>query len=113
LLQNEYNAFNRPRVPEDIAEPAARRYYKAIERSKSTDFVVVDDLAIRDVTDAFRADLHSVINHRVTNALPTVYTSNVPIKELSNVFGEERLADRVRDMTQDFHFEGESRRGKR
>lgn len=113
LLQTEYNVFNRPRVPEDIAEPASRRYYKAIEKAKHSDFVVIDDLATRNATEAFRADLHSVINHRVTNALPTVYTSNIPIAELSTVFGEDRLADRVRDMTMEIHFEGKSKRGVR
>lgn len=113
LLQTEYNVFNRPRVPEDIAEPASRRYYKAIEKAKHTDFVVIDDLATRNATESFRADLHSVINHRVTNALPTVYTSNIPIAELPTVFGEQRLADRVRDMTMEIHFEGKSKRGVR
>jgi DNA replication protein DnaC len=112
-LQREYNAFNRPKVPDSIAEPAADRYYKALERGKLTPFVVVDDLATRDATNGFRGDLHDVINYRVTNEMPTVYTSNIPIAELPEIFGEARLADRIGDMTQEFHFEGESRRGKR
>lgn len=113
LLQTEYNTFNRPRVPEDIAEPASRRYYNAIERGKHTEFVVVDDLATRTATEGFKDDLHSVINHRVANAMTTVYTSNIPIAELPDVFGEKRLADRVRDMTMEIHFSGVSRRGAR
>lgn len=113
LLQTEYNTFNRPRVPEDIAEPASRRYYNAIEKGKHTEFVVIDDLATRNATEAFRDDLHSVINHRVANALPTIYTSNIPIEELPEVFGEQRLADRVRDMTMEIHFDGTSKRGVR
>jgi len=112
-LQTLYNEFNRPRVPDDIAEPAARRYYTAIERAKLTDFVVCDDIGVRDATDGFRGDLHSVIDYRVTQAKPTVYTSNIPIEELPLVFGEQRLADRISDMTQDFEFSGGSRRGKR
>ena len=112
-LQTEYNTFNRPRVPEDIAEPASRRYYNAIEYGKYTEFVVIDDIGVRESTDGFRADLHSVINYRTTNALPTIYTSNIPIEELEEVFGEKRLADRVRDMCQPIHFAGESKRGRR
>lgn len=112
-LQTLYNEFNRPRVPDDIAEPAARRYYTAIERAKLTDFVVCDDIGVRDATDGFRGDLHSVIDYRVTNALPTVYTSNIPIEELPLVFGEERLADRIKDMTATFEFRGTSKRGAR
>lgn len=110
-LQTEYNAFNRPRVPEDIAEPASRRYYNAIEYAKQTEFVVIDDIGVRSVTDGFRADLHSVINERVTNMRPTVYTSNIPIEQLEDVFGERRLVDRIREMTMPIHFEGSSKRG--
>lgn len=112
-LQREYNAFSRPMVPEETAKPAAKRYYDALERGKQTPFVVLDDMGMRNVTDAFRGDLHDVVNHRVMNEMPTIYTSNLTIKELATVFGEARLADRISDMTLSIHFEGESKRGKR
>lgn len=112
-LQTEYTAFNRPRVPDDIAEPASRRYYKSIERAKDTPFVVIDDIGVRDVTEGFRSDLHTVINYRTVNRLPTVYTSNVPMAELPRIFGEQRLFDRIRDQCLPIHFEGESKRGRR
>lgn len=112
-LQTHYNTFNRARVPDDIAEPAARKYYTAIEHAKKTRFVVLDDIGVRSATDGFRGDLHTIINARVTNQLPTVYTSNIPMDGLADVYGEDRLVDRIRDMTQSIHFEGTSRRGKR
>lgn len=112
-LQTDYNGFNRPRVPEDIAEKASARYYRAIEHAKHADFAVLDDIGVRDSTDGFRGDLHSVINHRVTEQLPTIYTSNIPIKSLPDVYGEQRLGDRVGDLTQEIHFGGTSKRGKR
>lgn len=112
-LQTDYNQFNRPRVPEDVAEPAAQRYYRTIELAKVTPFVVLDDVGIRESTDGFRSDLHSIINARVTNKLATVYTSNLPVKELPLVFGEQRLADRIRDMTAEIEFNGGSHRGMR
>lgn len=112
-LQREYNAFNRPKVPDSIAEPASKRYYEALERAKFTPFVVLDDVGVRDATDGFRGDLHDLVNYRVTNEMPTVYTSNIPIKGLPQVFGEARLADRIRDMTMEIHFKGESQRGRR
>lgn len=113
LLQTEYNTFNRPRVPDDIAEPASRRYYNAMERGKYTEFVVIDDLATKSPTESFRDDLHSVINYRVSNKLPTVYTSNVPIEQLPDIFNDDRLPDRIRDMTMPIPFEGTSERGMR
>lgn len=112
-MQTKYNEFNRPRVPDDIAEPASRQYYNALRYAKEAPFAVLDDIGVRDSTDGFRGDLHSVINHRVTNSMPTIYTSNIPIEELPEVFGEQRLADRVRDMCMSIHFGGESKRGAR
>jgi len=112
-LQTDYNQFNRPRVPDAVAEPAAQRYYRTIEQAKVVPFAILDDVGIRDSTDGFRADLHSVINARVTNQLATVYTSNLPISELTMVFGEARLADRIRDMTMEIEFLGGSNRGMR
>jgi DNA replication protein DnaC len=113
-LQTDYNQFNRPRVPDSVAEPAAQRYYKTIEQAKVTPFAILDDVGVREnVTDGFRGDLHSIINARVTNQLATVYTSNIPISELPMVFGEARLADRIKDMTMEIEFTGGSKRGMR
>lgn len=112
-FQNLYNAFNRNKVPEEIAGPAAERYYRWMKFAQETPLVVLDDVGTRSSTEGFRGDLHSVVNARVTNQLPTIYTSNVLISELPAVFGEKRLADRVRDLTISLLFDGESRRGMR
>jgi DNA replication protein DnaC len=109
--QTLYNEFNRARVPDSIAQPAAERYYTMMQHAKQSAFAVLDDLGIRDSTDGFRADLHSVINHRVSERKATVYTSNLPMSELPRVFGEQRLYDRIRDLTIELHFGGESKRG--
>jgi DNA replication protein DnaC len=127
--QTDYNNFNRPKVPDAIAEPAAARYYSAMEKAKHAPLAVLDDVGVRDCTDGFRGDLHTVINYRVTNQLPTIYTSNLPIEfveteknkkilafmpyDLIDVFGEKRLADRISDMCAVLHFGGESKRGRR
>jgi DNA replication protein DnaC len=110
--QELYNEFNRPRVPDDVAEPAAREYYRRMTYAKAAPFTVLDDVGVRDCTEGFRGDLHSVINHRVTNAMPTVYTSNIPISDMGRVY-DDRLADRIRDMTAEITFSGGSRRGMR
>ncbi|MEI2356111.1 DNA replication protein [Mesobacillus zeae] len=123
--QTDYNNFNRPKVPDNIAEPAAKRFYTAMENAKHAPMAVLDDIGLRDCTDGFRGDLHAIINHRVTNAKPTIYTSNLPIKymdtkvatlmpyDLIDVFGEERLADRMRDQCAVLSFGGGSFRGRR
>lgn len=110
--QTIYNEFNRPRVPDSIAEPAAAKYYSAMERTKAAPFAVLDDIGVREASDNFRADLHAIINSRVTEGKPTVYTSNLPIEEMARVF-DARLYDRIRDQCLDLEFEGKSRRGRR
>lgn len=109
--QTLYNEFNRPRVPDHIAEPAADKYYRMMQYAKDTPFAILDDIGVRECSEGFRGDLHSVINHRVTNGKATVYTSNVPMAELPEIFGEQRLYDRIRDMTMELCFVGESKRG--
>lgn len=111
-FQTLFNEFNRSNVPADVAEFAAHEYYRQYHKAKVTPFVVLDDIGVRSASEAFRGDLHSIINHRVTNGLTTVYTSNLPIEELARVF-DARLYDRVRDMCIVLPFGGESRRGLR
>lgn len=110
--QRDYNGFSRPMIPKGTAEPAAARYYRAMHIAESVPFLIADDIGVRDATDAFRADLHSVINKRVANALPTVYTSNIPMAETLRLF-DARIADRIRDMCIEVNFVGKSKRGRR
>lgn len=110
--QTLYNEFNRPRVPEFIAEPAGAKYYRMMQRARSANFAVLDDIGVRDASEPFRADLHAIINDRVTAGKPTVYTSNVLMDELSAVF-DARLADRIRDRCVMIAYKGESKRGMR
>ncbi|WP_157349597.1 DNA replication protein [Bacillus sp. EE-W1] len=110
--QTLFNEFNRSNIPRETAEKSAKEYYRRMGNAKTAPFAVLDDIGVRSATEAFRGDLHAVINHRVTNGLPTVYTSNIPIDELENVF-DRRLYDRVRDLCVVLPFEGSSKRGMR
>jgi DNA replication protein DnaC len=110
--QTLFNEFNRSNIPRDVAEPASREYYRRMQAAKTAPFTVCDDIGIRAASDAFRADLHSVINARTANGLPTLFTSNLPIEEMAQVF-DQRLYDRMRDMCLQIHFAGESHRGRR
>jgi len=113
LWQELYTGFTRPGIPKEIAESNSRPYYQQMEIAKKTSFVVLDDIGVRGVaTDAFRGDLHSIINYRNMNGLPTVYTSNLPIDQMTTIF-DDRLADRMKDMCVTLHFSGTSARGKR
>lgn len=93
-------------------ENALKSFRKTIQAATQAPFLAIDDIGVRSATDAFRGHLHTVINARCANGLPTVYTSNVSIDELATIF-DARLADRVRDQCAVFAFEGESKRGRR
>src|SRR5690606_22980735 len=110
--QELYTGFTRPNIPQDIAEQNSRPYYRQLELAKRVPFVVLDDIGVRGASDGFRGDLHTIINYRCANGLPTVYTSNLPIEDMAKVF-DARLYDRMRDMCLDIHFDGESHRGRR
>lgn len=110
--QGDYNAFNRSRVPEEIAGPASVRYYTAQRIAMSVPFLVMDDIGTRDATQPFRDDMHTIINKRVGAELPTVYTSNIAMSELGTLF-DRRLADRIREQCAELNFRGESKRGMR
>lgn len=110
--QSQFNAANRQHADEEQAKDASRRYYNMFDAAKVVPLLVVDDIGVRDATQAFRADAHDLIDYRVTNRLPTIYTSNVTIDELAEVY-DRRLWDRVRDMCVVLEFSGESKRGMR
>jgi len=93
-------------------ETDMERFKAEMRTAMTTPFVVLDDIGVRDCSAAFRGYLHGVINHRVANALPSVYTSNVPMREL-DVLYDKRLSDRVREQCPEIAFKGESKRGMR
>ena len=110
--QGLYNKLTRPDVPSELKEEAGAKYYQRMKYAKTAPFVVMDDIGVRDATDAFKSDLLNIINERINNHLITVYTSNIPMDALQEVYGE-RLWDRARDLTRPIDFEGNSKRGNR
>lgn len=111
-LQELYNRFTRNGVPQDISEQASRDYYYKLDKAKTSPLVVFDDIGVRSSTEAFRGDLHGIINYRVANQLPSIYTSNIPMEDLASIY-DHRLADRIKDLTIPFYFNGTSKRGLR
>ncbi|MCY7954724.1 ATP-binding protein [Bacillus licheniformis] len=106
--QTEFNLATMTNDEDGLAE-----FQRKMTLAMSAPFAVLDDVGVRDCTPAFRGYLHAIVNARVTNQLPTIYTSNIAIERLPDVFGEQRLTDRIRDLCRVIEFEGESKRGLR
>lgn len=108
---NEFQAtYNLATMTKD--EPELERIKRLIVRCQRVPFLVMDDIGVRGATEAFRGYLHTIINYRCANGLPTVYTANFPLEEISKLF-DDRLYDRMRDMCVEVRFSGESQRGRR
>lgn len=106
-FQNRYNLSTMTRN-----ESGLNRIAEEIRRYSTVPFLVVDDLGVRGATEAFRGYLHTIMNARAVNGLPTFYTSNEPMESLKTIF-DDRLYDRVRDQTIQMNYSGESHRGRR
>lgn len=91
-------------------ESAMAQIKATIKRVQLVPFAVLDDIGVRSASEAFRSYVHAIINYRVSNGLPTIYTSNLSLEEMSNVF-DARLYDRMRDQCAVLVFGGQSKRG--
>jgi DNA replication protein DnaC len=96
--QTKFNEFNNPRISQDTADKAARSFYHSRDAAKNAELLVIDDIGIRNPTEAFSSVAHDLINHRAIYRKPTIYTSNVPLKELMDKY-DSRLYDRIKDQT--------------
>lgn len=106
-LQTDYNLASMTNDEDGLAKVTA-----TMRKAMTVDFLVVDDIGIRDSTPSFKSLVHAIINARTTSGVPSIYTSNLAINEMEGVF-DARLADRLRDQCLTLHFSGSSRRGRR
>lgn len=91
----------RPRHGVD-SEAEFDRYAKAT-------VLVVDDLGAAKDSEWVEEVNYRLINYRYENGLPTVITSNVPVRELVSKLGE-RVASRLNEMARRVVLEGADRR---
>lgn len=90
-----------------------------VDRLATVDFLFIDDIGTERVMTADGADLwtqekmYDIINRRYNEKLPTIFTSNYGLKELSSVRGVARKTiDRIYEMTcgADIKIDGENYR---
>lgn len=106
-LQNKYNAQFRGSF--DNQQQASDGFYKLKDRMKAVKLLVIDDIAVRDTTEAFKNELYEIIDHRATEGLTTIYTSNYPLSKLNEFLGE-RITSRIDGMCYALGFKGTDHR---
>jgi len=106
-FQNTYNSQFRGTFEQQAL--ASENYYFFKERMKKVELLVIDDIAVRNATEAFLNECYEIIDHRVTEEKATIYTSNVDLKELPRILGE-RIVSRIIGSTFAYPFNGADHR---
>lgn len=108
-LQTAFNAQFRGTM--QMQQEASERYYSIKNRAMSVSLLVIDDVATKASTEAFTSELYELIDHRSTEELVTVYTSNVTLDEVAELLGD-RIASRIEGSTVSIPFGGRDHRKK-
>jgi DNA replication protein DnaC len=99
LLDNLRETYNKP----------GRNLDEWMDAVQNADFLVLDDLGSERATEWVRERIFVIVNHRYREALPTVFTSNIGLKDLAAQLGE-RTASRVIAMCEGIQIEGDDYR---
>ena len=67
-----------------------------IERYATTPMLVIDEIGVQYGTDSEMISMFEIIDKRYGNQLPTVFISNLPLKEMTALLGD-RIIDRLRE----------------
>jgi DNA replication protein DnaC len=102
-FQNTYNA--QFRGTREMQDGASAEYYRLKGLMASTNLLVLDDVGIRDATEAFKNEFYEIIDDRAANRKATILTSNVPLRKVGELM-DERIASRIDGMTLPVTFKG-------
>ncbi|URZ16917.1 ATP-binding protein [Clostridium felsineum] len=94
-FQNLYNSQFRGSQDQQITN--SDRYYAYKDVLTKTELLVIDDVAMRGLTEGFQNELYEIIDHRVINRLTTIFTANVMYNEMVEFLGE-RIVSRIKGL---------------
>lgn len=106
-MQNIYNSQFRGGYSNQ--QDMSTKYFALLSRMKNVELLVIDDIGIRDLTDAFKNELYDVIDTRCTEDRATIYTSNYPINSMGDILGD-RIVSRIEGQCYPVGFKGEDHR---
>lgn len=106
-FQNAFNAQFRG-TPE-MQQEASRKYYAIKERMLTVELLALDDIGLRDATPAFLSEMYEILDERSSEKLATLFSSNVPLSDLSRSL-DERITSRIDGMTAQIPFTGKDHR---
>lgn len=83
-----------------------------IKTFREVDLLVIDDLALTDATEFEEGVMYDLIDYRLEHKKPTIFTSNVTIMELEDIYPGERVNQRIDKMALEIYMPEESIREK-
>lgn len=109
-FQNTYNGMFRG--TNEMKEKSAEKYYNLKGRMRTVPLLIMDDIGVRDSTEAFMNEFYEVIDDRANEELSTIYTSNVPLAKLGQIL-DDRIASRIEGSSLTVPFFGADKRKSR
>jgi DNA replication protein DnaC len=105
--QNLYNS--QFRGPKSQQEEASRKFYERKGYLITVELLVLDDMGVRDATEAFMNEVYEIIDERASEQRATIFTSNVPLEVIAASL-DDRIASRIEGMAILVPFEGRDNR---
>lgn len=105
--------WNTTELLADIREDFDRNQYDKKHREEQLmefrGILFLDDIGAEKMTDWVQEQFYRIVNRRYEEALPTIFTSNLPIRELGERLGD-RTASRIVEMCDLYPLNGADRR---
>lgn len=106
------NIFNSQfRGSKDSTESNADTYQMLKRKMMKCELLVLDDIGLRGTTESLQNELYEIIDERDTNERSTIFTSNVPLDQISEILSEQ-IASRIEGMCHAIPFAGKDNRKK-
>lgn len=94
---------------QDINKPINERWNDDEKIMKNQGIVILDDIGAEKISDWVAELFYLIINKRYENMYPTIFTSNLPIKNLAERIGD-RTVSRIVEMCNICELTGEDKR---
>lgn len=98
---------------EEERRAAEQLVQERMQALKTSEFVILDDLGAERDSEWVTERLYMIINHRYNEQLPTLFTSNMELRELENIPGWGRIVSRICEMCHAVLCDGEDMRIKK
>lgn len=79
-----------------------------IQMFREVDLLVIDDIALKGATEFEEDVMYDIVDYRLEHKNPTIFTSNVTIMELENIYPGGRVNQRIDKMALEVYMPEES-----